>query len=186
MDGLGRRSVLIGLGASLTGCVPSGPIAVTQSNVDAAYGKKLKRVVVAISVHSAKLTKEQNLTLLQAGELKQSFDSKWGALGISVDVIDVDGFGDKARAIGDAVARIGAEQWLSLESEWILTQIQAVKAYEELTIAAARSGDRGTALRALLANPLVRDHGVAAPLLDALLEANRQHLPRFFARDAAR
>ena len=51
----------------LTGCVASGPIAVTQSNVDAAYGRKLKRVVVAISVHSAELTKDQNLTLLQAG-----------------------------------------------------------------------------------------------------------------------
>jgi hypothetical protein len=129
MNGLGRRSALIGLGVSLTGCVASGPIAVTQSNVDAAYGKKLKRVVVAISVHSAKLTKEQNLTLLQVGELKQSFDTKWGALGISVDVIDVDGFGDKARVIGDAVARFGAEQWLALESEWILKEIQAVKAY---------------------------------------------------------
>jgi 6-phospho-beta-glucosidase len=58
--------------------------------------------------------------------------------------------------------------------------VQAVKAYEELTIAAALSGDRGLALRALMANPLIRDYSVAAPLLDALLEANRQHLPRFF------
>ena len=57
--------------------------------------------------------------------------------------------------------------------------VQAVKAYEELAIAAARTGDRGTALRALMANPLVRDFSIAEPLLDALLEANRQHLPRF-------
>ena len=62
--------------------------------------------------------------------------------------------------------------------------VQAVKAYEELTIAAARSGDRGTALRALMANPLVRDWSIAEPLLDALLEANRGHLPRFFAAGA--
>ena len=58
--------------------------------------------------------------------------------------------------------------------------VQAAKAYEELAIAAARTGDRGTALRALMANPLVRDWSVAEPLLDALLEANRAHLPRFF------
>ena len=36
------------------------------------------------------------------------------------------------------------------------------------------------ALKALMANPLVGDYGVAQPLLDALLEANREHLPRFF------
>jgi len=58
--------------------------------------------------------------------------------------------------------------------------VQAVKAYEELAISAARTGDRGTALRALLANPLVRDWSIAAPLLFALLDANRAHLPAFF------
>jgi 6-phospho-beta-glucosidase len=30
----------------------------------------------------------------------------------------------------------------------------------------------------------VRQWDVAVPLLDALLEANRRHLPRFFAADA--
>jgi N-acetylglucosamine kinase-like BadF-type ATPase len=35
-------------------------------------------------------------------------------------------------------------------------------------------------VRALLANPLVRQWDRAAPLLDALLEANRPHLPQFF------
>jgi 6-phospho-beta-glucosidase len=58
--------------------------------------------------------------------------------------------------------------------------VQAVKAYEELAIAAARTGDRGTALRALMANPLVGDWSIAEPLLDALLDANRAHLPGFF------
>ena len=66
----------------------------------------------------------------------------------------------------------------------MLGLVQAVTAYEVLTIEAARTGDRGTALRALLANPLVRQWDVAVPLLDALLEANRRHLPRFFAADA--
>jgi 6-phospho-beta-glucosidase len=55
------------------------------------------------------------------------------------------------------------------------------KAYERLTAEASVSGDRGTALKALMANPLVPGYEVAAPLLDAILEANREHLPRFFA-----
>jgi 6-phospho-beta-glucosidase len=59
--------------------------------------------------------------------------------------------------------------------------VQTMKGYEELGVSAAISGDRGTALRALLANPLVRQWQIAAPLLDALLEANRAYLPRFFA-----
>jgi 6-phospho-beta-glucosidase len=59
--------------------------------------------------------------------------------------------------------------------------VQHVKAYERLTIEAATSGDHNTALRALLANPLVAEWDVAVPLLDALLDANRAHLPRFFA-----
>jgi 6-phospho-beta-glucosidase len=58
--------------------------------------------------------------------------------------------------------------------------VQQAKAYEELAVMAAMTGDRRTALRALLANPLVARWEVAAPLLDALLEANRAHLPRFF------
>jgi 6-phospho-beta-glucosidase len=53
-----------------------------------------------------------------------------------------------------------------------------------LTIGAARTGDRGTALRALLANPLVRQWDLAVPLLDALLAANSRHLPRFFAAES--
>ena len=58
--------------------------------------------------------------------------------------------------------------------------VQAAKAYEELTVEAACSGDRRTALRALIANPLVGEWAIAEPLLAALLEANRSHLPRFF------
>jgi 6-phospho-beta-glucosidase len=58
--------------------------------------------------------------------------------------------------------------------------VQAMKAYEELAVEAARTGDRGVALKALLANPLVARWSIAQPLLDALLDANRAHLPRFF------
>ncbi len=58
--------------------------------------------------------------------------------------------------------------------------VQHAKAYERLTIDAATSGSRATALKALLANPLVGDYERARPLLDALLAANERHLPRFF------
>lgn len=58
--------------------------------------------------------------------------------------------------------------------------VQAMKAYEELAIAAAVSGDRGIALRALMANPLVARYSIAEPLLAALLEANRDKLPLFY------
>lgn len=58
--------------------------------------------------------------------------------------------------------------------------VQAAKAYELLAVEAALTGDRRTAARALLANPLVGTWAMAEPLLDALLESNRAHLPRFF------
>jgi 6-phospho-beta-glucosidase len=58
--------------------------------------------------------------------------------------------------------------------------VQHAKAYERLAIDAAVTGDRGVALKALMANPLVGDYDVARPLLDALLDANAQRLPRFF------
>jgi 6-phospho-beta-glucosidase len=64
--------------------------------------------------------------------------------------------------------------------------VQAVTAYETLAIKAARSGDRRVALRALLANPLVRQWDVAVPLFDALLDANQAYLPQFFGDSAGR
>jgi 6-phospho-beta-glucosidase len=60
--------------------------------------------------------------------------------------------------------------------------VQSVKGYEELTIQAARTGDRETALRALMANPLVRNWEIARPLLDELLAVNAPHLPQFARR----
>jgi 6-phospho-beta-glucosidase len=57
-----------------------------------------------------------------------------------------------------------------------------VKAYERLAVQAATTGDRTIALKALMTNPLSGDYRTAVPLLDALLEENREHLPRFFAR----
>lgn len=64
-------------------------------------------------------------------------------------------------------------------SEEMLGLVQHAKAYERLTIRAATSGDRVLALRALLSNPLVPDYPTASGLLTAILDANRDHLPRF-------
>ena len=63
----------------------------------------------------------------------------------------------------------------------MLGLVQSVTSYEILAIEAARTGDREVALRALLANPLVRQWDLAVPVLDALLEANAGFLPQFAA-----
>lgn len=60
--------------------------------------------------------------------------------------------------------------------------IQAVKAYEEITIEAAVTGDRRIALQALLNHPLVPSFEVAKALLNAILEANSDYLPQFFSK----
>jgi 6-phospho-beta-glucosidase len=62
----------------------------------------------------------------------------------------------------------------------LLGLVQQAKAYERLAVEAAVTGDRAVARKALLANPLVGSYRVAAPLLEALLEASRPYLPRFF------
>ena len=58
--------------------------------------------------------------------------------------------------------------------------VQHAKAYEQLTIQAAMTGDRQVALRALMTNPLVPDVPTAEGLLAAILDEGRQHLPRFW------
>ena len=63
--------------------------------------------------------------------------------------------------------------------------IQQVKAYEELTIEAALTGSRSTALLALLANPVGPREPEATKLLDDILNENRDWLPRFFAEHHA-
>ncbi len=62
----------------------------------------------------------------------------------------------------------------------MLGLVQHAKAYERLAVRAACSGSRDDVVRALLANPLVGQYPLAAELADALLGANRAHLPRFF------
>jgi len=57
--------------------------------------------------------------------------------------------------------------------------VQSVKAYEDLAVQAALTGDRTVAVKALLAHPLVGRYELAQDLVTALLEANRRYLPRF-------
>jgi 6-phospho-beta-glucosidase len=67
-----------------------------------------------------------------------------------------------------------------LPPEW-LGLVEAIKAFERLTVRAAVEGDRDLALKALIAHPLVADYRLAKPLLEELLTANRALLPRFTA-----
>lgn len=67
----------------------------------------------------------------------------------------------------------------------MLDLVRSAKAYERLAIVAATSGDRTDALRALAANPLVGPYVKPEPLLDALLDANRALLPRFYPEAAS-
>lgn len=62
----------------------------------------------------------------------------------------------------------------------MLGLVQHAKAYESLAVRAACSGSRDDVVRALVANPLVGQFPLAARLADALLDANKAHLPRFF------
>jgi 6-phospho-beta-glucosidase len=58
--------------------------------------------------------------------------------------------------------------------------VRTIKAFERLAIRAALSGERADVRAALESHPLVGGRiGDVDPLLDALLEANRAHLPRF-------
>ncbi len=58
--------------------------------------------------------------------------------------------------------------------------VRIIKAFERLAIRAALSGERMDVRAALESHPLVGARiGDVDPLLDALLEANRAHLPRF-------
>ena len=63
------------------------------------------------------------------------------------------------------------------------TLVSSVKAYEKLTVEAALSGDRGTALQALACNPSTADIDRSGPCLTEMLHQNRPLLPRFFPAD---
>lgn len=57
--------------------------------------------------------------------------------------------------------------------------VQAVKAYEELTVEAAVTGDYYTALQALTVHPLIPSATVAKKLLDDIIKENKDYLPQY-------
>lgn len=57
--------------------------------------------------------------------------------------------------------------------------LQVVKAYEELTVEAAVTGDVGTAIQALTIHPLVTSAEVAGKIVADIIEENKSYLPQF-------
>lgn len=57
--------------------------------------------------------------------------------------------------------------------------LQTIKAYEQLTVDAAVHGNYGSALKALLINPLVGDFDKAKKVLDDIIKENIEYLPQF-------
>lgn len=64
-------------------------------------------------------------------------------------------------------------------SEYIKGLVQAVKAYEHLTVKAALSGNKDDAIAALMVNPLIGDYEAAKECFEEMLEAHREYLPQF-------
>jgi 6-phospho-beta-glucosidase len=62
---------------------------------------------------------------------------------------------------------------------YIVGMMQAVKAYEKLTVRAALNGSRQDALAALMVHPLIGDYSKAKAVLDDMIAANADYLPRF-------
>lgn len=59
--------------------------------------------------------------------------------------------------------------------------VQTVKSYEELTIEASMTGNRQTAIAALMANPLVGTYPKASAYFERVLKNERDYLPQFYS-----
>lgn len=130
MKRLGRRHALIGMGTTLAGCTTEQKV-VTQSNAAGVPNQKLRRVLIAISVRRVRMTEGQNLSLLQVEELKRSFEAKWPPLGISIEIVDVDGTADNGgQLVTAANARFRAGQFLYLQTSRVKFRNDFVNEYE--------------------------------------------------------
>jgi 6-phospho-beta-glucosidase len=58
--------------------------------------------------------------------------------------------------------------------------VQQIKSFERVSAEAAVTGDYNTALLAMTINPLVPSDKVAKEILDEMLEAHKEYLPKFF------
>jgi len=56
--------------------------------------------------------------------------------------------------------------------------MQAVKAYEKLTVKAAMNGSRADAIAALMVHPLIGDFKKAKAVFDEMANANAEFLPK--------
>ncbi len=81
----------------------------------------------------------------------------------------------------EAPARVGRSGPVALEQRplapELLGLVQHVAAYERLAVSAARTRDRGTARKALLAHPLIGQHEPAWELESRLLDAELERVP---------
>jgi len=64
------------------------------------------------------------------------------------------------------------------DSPYIIGLMQAVKAYEKLTVRAVVNGSRADALAALMIHPLIGDYKKAKGVLDEMFEANADYVPK--------
>jgi len=64
------------------------------------------------------------------------------------------------------------------EIPYIKGLMQAVKAYEKLTVKAAMEGSRKDAIAALMVHPLIGDYQKAKAVLDEMVQANSQYLSK--------
>jgi len=64
------------------------------------------------------------------------------------------------------------------DNPYIIGLIQAVKAYEKLTVRAVINGSRSDALAALMVHPLIGDYHKAKGVIDEMFEANADYVPK--------
>jgi 6-phospho-beta-glucosidase len=66
----------------------------------------------------------------------------------------------------------------NVDIDYIKGMMQAVKAYEKLTVKAAINGSRSDAIAALMVHPLIGDYKKAKTVLDDMVQANADFLPK--------
>lgn len=86
-------------------------------------------------------------------------------------IVEVPGRVDNGEVLGETVGSLPP-----LLVGWCNLQV----AIHHLNVKAAMDGDRQAALEAMLLDPVVPDRFAAEKCLDAMLDANRAYLPRFF------
>jgi len=64
------------------------------------------------------------------------------------------------------------------DNPYIIGLMQAVKAYEKLTVRAALNGSRKDALAALMIHPLIGDYHKAKSVMDEMFKANEKYIPK--------